>query len=39
MSEKSVQLNEEIISGKAKELIHDNVEEEVNELQEKEAES
>ena len=39
MSEKIVQLNEEIIKGQLKELVRDSVEETLNELLEKEAES
>ena len=39
MSEKIVQLNEEIIKGQLKELVRGNVEETLNELLEKEAES
>ena len=39
MSEKIVQLNEEIIKGQIKELVRGSVEETLNELLEKEAES
>ena len=39
MSEKIVQFNEEIIKGQIKELVRGNVEETLNELLEKEAES
>ena len=39
MSEKIVQLNEEIIKGQLKELVRGSVEEALNELLEKEAES
>ena len=39
MSEKTVQLNEEIIKGQLKELVRGSVEETLNELLEKEAES
>ena len=39
MSEKIVQLNEEIIKGQLKELVRGSVEETLNELLEKEAES
>ena len=39
MSEKTVQLNEEIIKGQLKELVRGSVEEALNELLEKEAES
>ena len=39
MSEKSVQLNEEVIKGQLKELVRGSVEETLNELLEKEAES
>ena len=39
MSEKIVQLNEEIIKGQLKELVQGSVEETLNELLEKEAES
>ena len=39
MSEKIVQLNEEVIKGQIKELIRGSVEEALNELLEKEAES
>ena len=39
MSEKIVQLNEEIIKGQLKELVRGSVEETLNELPEKEAES
>ena len=39
MSEKIVQLNEEIIKGQIKELVRGSVEETLNELVEKEAES
>ena len=39
MSEKIVQLNEEIIKGQIRELAHGSVEETLNELLEKEAES
>ena len=39
MSEKIVQLNEEIIKGPIKELVRGSVEEALNELPEKEAES
>ena len=39
MSEKIVQLNEEIIKGQLKELVRDSVEETLNELMEKETES
>ena len=39
MSEKIVQLNEEIIKGQLKELVRGSVEEPLNELLEKEAES
>ena len=39
MSEKIVQLNEEIIKGQLKELVRSSVEETLNELLEKEAES
>ena len=39
MSEKIVQLNEEIIKGQLKELVRESVEETLNELLEKEAES
>ena len=39
MSEKIVQLNEEIIKGQIKELVRGGVEETLNELLEKEAES
>ena len=39
MSEKIVQLNEEVIKGQIKELVRDSVEETLNELLEKEAES
>ena len=39
MSEKIVQLNEEIIKGQIKELIRGSVEETLNELLEKEVES
>jgi len=39
MSEKIVQLSEEIIKGQLKELVRGNVEETLNELLEKEAES
>ena len=39
MSEKIVQLNEEVIKGQIKELVHGSVEETLNELLEKEAES
>ena len=39
MSEKIVQLNEEIIKGQIKELVRSSVEETLNELLEKEAES
>ena len=39
MSEKIVQLNEEIIKGQPKELVRGSVEETLNELLEKEAES
>ena len=38
MSEKIVQLNEEIIKGQIKELVRGSVEETLNELPEKEAE-
>ena len=38
MSEKIVQLNEEVIKGQIKELVHGSVEETLNELLEKEAE-
>jgi ribosomal protein L16/L10AE len=38
MSEKIVQLNEEVIKGQIKELVRGNVEETLNELLEKEAE-
>ena len=37
MSEKIVQLNEEVIKGQIKELVRDSVEETLNELLEKEA--
>ena len=39
MSEKIVQLNEEVIKGQLKELVRSSVEETLNELLEKEAES
>ena len=39
MSEKSVQLNEKIIKGPIKELVRGSMEEALNELPEKEAES
>ena len=39
MSEKIVQLSEEIIKGQIKELVRGSVEEALNELPEKEAES
>ena len=39
MSEKIVQFNEEIIKGQIKELVRGSVEETLNELLEKEAES
>ena len=39
MSEKIVQFNEEIIKGQLKELVRGSVEETLNELLEKEAES
>ena len=39
MSEKIVQLNEEIIKGQIKELVRGSVEETLNELLEKEAEA
>ena len=39
MSERIVQLNEEIIKGKIKELVRSSVEETLNELLEKETES
>ena len=39
MSEKIVQLNEEVIKGQIKELVHGSVEETLSELPEKEAES
>ena len=39
MPEKIVQLNEEVIKGQLKELVRDSVEETLNELLEKEAES
>ena len=39
MSEKIVQLNEEIIKGQIKELVRGSVDETLNELLEKEAES
>ena len=39
MSEKIVQLNEEIIKGQIKELVRGSVEETLNELLDKEAES
>ena len=39
MSEKIVQLNEKIIKGQIKELVRGSVEETLNELLEKEAES
>ena len=39
MSEKIVQLNEEVIKGQIKELVRGSVEETLNELLEKEAES
>jgi len=39
MSEKIVQLNEEIIKGQLKELVRGSVEKTLNELLEKEAES
>ena len=39
MSEKIVQLNEEIIKGQIKKLVRGSVEETLNELLEKEAES
>ena len=39
MSEKIVQLNEEVIKGQIKELVRGSVEENLNELLEKEAES
>ena len=39
MSEKIVQLNEEVIKGQLKELVRGSVEETLNELLEKEAES
>ena len=39
MSEKIVQLNEEVIKGQIKELVRSSVEETLNELLEKEAES
>ena len=39
MSEKIVQLNEEVIKGQIKELVRGSVEETLNELREKEAES
>ena len=39
MSEKTVQLNEEIIKGQIRELVRGSVEETLNELLEKEAES
>ena len=39
MSEKIVQLNEEIIKGQLKELVRGSMEETLNELLEKEAES
>ena len=39
MSEKIIQLNEEIIKGQIKELVRGSVEETLNELLEKEAES
>ena len=39
MSEKIVQLNEEIIKGQIRELVRGSVEETLNELLEKEAES
>ena len=39
MSEKIVQLNEEIIKVQIRELVRDSVEETLNELLEKEAES
>lgn len=38
MSEKIVQLNEEVIKGQLKELVRGSVEETLNELLEKEAE-
>ena len=38
MSEKTVQLNEEVIKGQIKELVRGSVEETLNELLEKEAE-
>ena len=39
MSEKIVQLNDEVIKGQSKELVCVSVEEKLNELLEKEAES
>ena len=39
MSKKIVQLNEELVKGQIKELVRSNVEETLNELLEKEAES
>ena len=39
MSEKNVQLNEEVIKSQIKELVRGSVEETLNELLEKEAES
>ena len=39
MSEKIVQLNEEVIKGEIKELVRGSVEETLNELLEKEAET
>ena len=39
MSEKIVQLNEELVRGQIKELVRSSVEETLNELLEKEAES
>ena len=39
MSEKIVQLNEEVIKGQIKELVRGSVEETLNELLEKEAET
>lgn len=39
MSEKIVQLNEEVINGQIKELVRSSVEETLNELLKKEAES
>ncbi len=39
MSEKIVQLNEEVIKGQIRELVRGSVEETLNELLEKEAES